>query len=54
MSSFNKSLIMLPNGIPIFPKAIHLFFEFDKQFSINFVVVDFPLVPVTPIKKFGI
>ena len=40
------------NGIPIFPHAKHFFFELVKTFSMNFVVVDFPLVPVTPIRKY--
>ena len=49
---FFKLLTILPNGRPILPKAIHLLFEYIKLFSINFVVVDFPFVPVTPIRKF--
>ena len=36
----------------MFPQAIHFLSDFVKIFSKKFVVVDFPLVPVTPIVRF--
>ena len=35
-------------GLPILPQAKALVFSSEREDSINFVVVDFPFVPVTP------
>ena len=43
---------MSPVGKPILPQATILCIFESKLNWMNFVVVDFPLVPVTPIFKF--